>query len=159
MAETFHDYFLILLTSALFRDAITNFNSRFWRLYLRNRLFSQNSLPLVWKIFSCFFKISKKFWRLYHLFSAEASRKFSSVIIQILTEKHFSRNFWTTDTLNMVDPSYWYILITHWWPIHIPKAPNGFELGWMMPQEVLFSEIDEKQLASANISHKRWSNA
>ena len=55
-----------------------------------------------------------------------------SIIIQIFTEKHFSSKFWTAGSwtwLTLHFLAFWeiYILITHWWPISIPKTSNGVE--------------------------------
>ena len=95
-----------------FLAMIFDFYLKFWqlqfRLYLLNGLLSQNPFPLVWKLLSCSFKISKSYgvttihfpWRK-HIFLT---------IIQIVTEKHFSSNFWTADPLNMVDPSHFSFL-------------------------------------------------
>ena len=106
--------------SALFRNGIINFYSKFWKLqfclYLLNRLFSQNSLPFAWKPLSGSFEISKNSL---HSFSVDVGIFLHDVgIIQIFAEKHFPSNFWTADPLNMIDPSFlafWeiYILITH----------------------------------------------
>ena len=67
------------------------------------------------------------------------------MIIHIFTEKHFSSNFWSADTLNMVDPffSFWeiYILIIHWWPICIPKTSKGVECCSLMPHDVFFLKL------------------
>ena len=55
------------------------------------------------------------------------------MIIQIFTEKHFSSNFSTADPQTWLTPHFlaiWeiYILISHWWPINIPKTAN--EVQW-----------------------------
>ena len=68
------------------------------------------------------------------------------IIIQIFTEKHFPSKFWTTDPLNMIDPSFlafWeiYILITHQWPRSTPKTSNGVEWGWILPHDAFFGKL------------------
>ena len=52
---------------------------------------------------------------------------------------HFSSNFWTAHSLNMVGPhflAFWeiYILIIIWWPIGIPKHQMGLNVAewWHM---------------------------
>ena len=82
------------------------------------------------------------------------------MIIQIFTEKHFSSNFWTMGPLNMVDPSFFsafweiYILISHWWPISIPKISNEVEWGWMMANEIFFLKSMKTADVSKNITDK-----
>ena len=82
-----------------------------------------------------------------------------SIIIQIFTEKHFSSKFWTAGpwtwlTLHFL--AFWeiYILITHWWPISIPKTSNGVE--WCHMTHFFWSWW--KTAMSAKKSHKKWSS-
>ena len=82
-----------------------------------------------------------------------------SIIIQIFTEKHFSSKFWTAGpwtwlTLHFL--AFWeiYILITHWWPISIPKTSNGVE--WCYMTHFFWSWW--KTAMSAKKSHKKWSS-
>ena len=123
-------------------------------------LSSQNPLPFVWKLLSCSFKMSK-FMSLSFIFWWH--QHFSLMIIQIFTEKHFSSNFWTTDPLNMVDPSFFSFLRDPHTDntLVANKYTKNIKQCWMRLKDAawrIFPEIDSKLLTSAKISHERLSN-
>ena len=103
--KIFHN-FVILLTSALSLDDIIDLYSKFWqfqfRLYVLNHLLIQNPLPLVWKILSCSFKILNN----YDVITISFMLKWE----YFLYWKQFFSNFWSTDTLNTVDLSFYSFL-------------------------------------------------
>ena len=113
------------------------------------------------KAIELFFQIIQKLWCHYHTFSAEVSI-FSWLLFKFLLKNIFLLIFellipWTWLTPRLL--AFWeiYILMTHWWPISIPKTSNGLNrVKWC--HITYFPEIDEKLLTSAEISHERWSN-
>ena len=65
------------------------------------------------------------------------------IIIQIFTESLIFELLvpWTCLTLHFL--VFWeiYILITHWWPIIMPKTSNGVEWSWITPHDLIFLKL------------------
>ena len=62
------------------------------------------------------------------------------MIIKIFIEKHFSSNFWTADSLNMVHPSF-FSFLRELHPDNIlvaNKYTKSIKWGWMMPHDIFF---------------------
>ena len=103
---------------------------------------SQKSLPLIWKLLSSSFKVSKKLWCHYHSFFADVSI-FSWWLFKFLLKNIFPVIFeplilWTWLTPHFL--VFWeiYILMNHWWPISIPKTSSRVEWSWIMPHGIFF---------------------
>ena len=92
------------------------------------------------------------------------SKHILSIIIEIFIVKHFSFNFWTADSLNMVHLSFF----SFFKDLHIEnilvanKYTKNIKWDWMMPQDVFFLEsmkicyLQQKYYVKGDQKHNIW---
>ena len=145
-----------VMTSLIFIQNFDNYSfvCIYWTVYCL-RIYTTHL-----KAIDLFLQNIKSLWRHNHSFSPDVSIFSYLMIVQILTEKHFSSNFWTADPLNMVDPSFFsFLKYLHTDNTLVAsKYTKNIKWGWMWLSDAtwrIFPEIDEKLLASAKILHER----
>ena len=106
------------------------------------------SIPTRLKAIELFFQNIKKLWD--HLLKC-----IFPLIFKLLIPRK-----WLTPRFVV----FWeiYILVTHWWPVSIPKSLNEDKLSWMMPHDILFLKLmktwwrQQKYLMKGGQIHNIW---